>query len=704
MHEASERLATRPQAIAQLKRFLAVGLTAVGVDSLVFFVLSHLGQAPALAKGLSFVSGSVVAFLLNKYVTFVRPHFQVRELWRFGSLYLSTLGANVAVFGAVSTATAARWPWLCFLLATGTSTVMNYLGQRYWVFVDCAEQGREIFRAYTYRARDYMPALFCAVSCAGYLWGNYPTMFRNGEIWAEAAVNYFANARSLSLVENLFVLDFSYLPLFVRLWAMLVQSLGIPAAWVPVAYQSIALVIISACVAFFALPWFRILIASDTARVFVCAGIALCPDYEVKAFINFSYFLAIVFYLTLAWYCADTNVSRRRALLCGGLLLLAALSKPHFLSFAPILAVLTCLSIYRRQGWATLMLGLPLTGCLAQLLIAVMHRGQIDQAGPVPFGQVLSLSARWVPIGAVHQLVGRALLSPKLRYTVFAIVFGVLLVSVAWIRRRQWLTQSAWPLAIAFSTLCFGVFLSVAPYPDRYEPYGGHYPVIFVGGRHFFVPMLAIYLAFAITMARMLPRRWSPWLIALWLPLSYPFGWHHKGRDLGWPVANASSWQGFTSHVFAPSGGAPARGCIPINPHPWHFTQDCQVLADLENSHAHVLAPVAESYPTPPNAAFWHVDAVGMRLSEPHTGDRMLVAYDAENRELGRGVEIEATAAYLTHFYFPTPIARPKRVALLAPASPALSVVVDKTRGQPNWIWLGRMLPTPQETSSQAAR
>ncbi len=480
----------------------------------------------------------------------------------------------------------------------------------------------------------------------------------------------------------------------------------LPPVWAPFAYQYIALSIISACTAFFALPRFRVLMGSDVARVFVCGALVLASDYEVKTFISFSYYLAIVFYVTLAWCTVETKVSRRRAWVFGSLLAVAALSKPHFLSFAPILAILTGLSFYKRRLWASVLFVMPLAGCATQLLVALTHRAQITQDGSKPLRHVLSLWAQWAPMVVVQQLVGRAVLSPKMIYTIGAAIFGMVLLMLAWIRRRRWLTKSMWPLSIGISTLSFGSLLSITPYPHIYEPQGWHFPLGIMGNRHWFVPTVAMCLTIALVLGYMVPRRWSPLLIAAWLPLAWPFGWHDRPPVLGWPVTTSSAWQGLAPYVFSPPDGGPARGCIPINPHPWYYGLDCKLLLPLEDVHAQVLAPVAKSYAAPADAGLWSVDSIGLRLSISHAGNRTLVAYDAQEREVGRGVETASQTSYLTYFAFVPAAQRPHRVALVAPESPPLEIVVTHGPETPSWIWFGRQLPAPAqaEATSQAAR
>lgn len=115
----------------ELIRFLFAGFSAVCIDLISYKVLSNFLNYN-LAKGLSFFLGTIIAFLINKYWTFEKDKKSFREVWQFGLLYSATLTINVITnhyilinSGFIS---------LAFLIATGVSTVINFLGQKFWVF------------------------------------------------------------------------------------------------------------------------------------------------------------------------------------------------------------------------------------------------------------------------------------------------------------------------------------------------------------------------------------------------------------------------------------------------------------------------------------------------------------------------------------------------------------------------------------------
>jgi putative flippase GtrA len=118
----------------QLLRFLVVGCSAVATDFVTYTLLLHL-LAHAPAKTLAFIAGTIVAYVLNKYWTFEKPGTNHAELSRFVILYTSTLVANVAV-NATALLIFPTAILFAFLCATGTSTILNFIGQKWWVFTN----------------------------------------------------------------------------------------------------------------------------------------------------------------------------------------------------------------------------------------------------------------------------------------------------------------------------------------------------------------------------------------------------------------------------------------------------------------------------------------------------------------------------------------------------------------------------------------
>lgn len=115
----------------ELKRFLVAGLSAVGTDLITYYILLNF-LSHDFSKAISFLIGTVVAFVINKYWTFEKNEKSYKEMMKFGVLYSVTLGANVMTNNVVLEYT--NIVFLAFLLATGISTILNFIGQKFWVF------------------------------------------------------------------------------------------------------------------------------------------------------------------------------------------------------------------------------------------------------------------------------------------------------------------------------------------------------------------------------------------------------------------------------------------------------------------------------------------------------------------------------------------------------------------------------------------
>lgn len=115
----------------EMSRFLVAGFCAVGTDMGAYFLLLKVLPYD-YSKGISFLLGTIVAYFINKYWTFEKKTKLYGEMGKFAILYVSTLGANVLVNRIVLNLFQSNL--LAFFMATGVSTVLNFIGQKWWVF------------------------------------------------------------------------------------------------------------------------------------------------------------------------------------------------------------------------------------------------------------------------------------------------------------------------------------------------------------------------------------------------------------------------------------------------------------------------------------------------------------------------------------------------------------------------------------------
>lgn len=98
--------------------------------------LLFLDTPTAPAKGLGFIAGTIFAYFANRLWTFERAKGGRNVFALFVGLYLTTLVINVAVNSGVIAVMGEDELLLAlaFLMATGTSATLNFVGMRMIVF------------------------------------------------------------------------------------------------------------------------------------------------------------------------------------------------------------------------------------------------------------------------------------------------------------------------------------------------------------------------------------------------------------------------------------------------------------------------------------------------------------------------------------------------------------------------------------------
>jgi putative flippase GtrA len=134
------RLPSDAETRRQLGRFLVIGTSCVLVDLTVYQILAARFDMPLYAaKGISYLAGVVVGFVGNKWWTFRSTRRSTAEPISYLALYLVTLAVNVGCNQAMiaelrGLATANQAKWVAYLIATGVTTVLNFVGMRLFIF------------------------------------------------------------------------------------------------------------------------------------------------------------------------------------------------------------------------------------------------------------------------------------------------------------------------------------------------------------------------------------------------------------------------------------------------------------------------------------------------------------------------------------------------------------------------------------------
>ncbi len=132
--------ATRPEVrsglLSQLSRFVLVGCLSAVVDYGLYQGLLHLDVYVHLAKASSFVAGTTTAYLLNRRFTFTDATGGTTRFTGFLLLYGSTFFVNVGM-NALTLHVLPGMMFkvtICWVLAQGTATAINFLVLRTVVF------------------------------------------------------------------------------------------------------------------------------------------------------------------------------------------------------------------------------------------------------------------------------------------------------------------------------------------------------------------------------------------------------------------------------------------------------------------------------------------------------------------------------------------------------------------------------------------
>lgn len=116
-----------------------IGCGSVAIDYAVFTCLSASLSAD-VAKAISYVAGMLFGYFGSKYWTFRSARKSASEPLAFVALYALTLLVNVGVNRATLAGLGASATLVAFFAATGTTTVLNYLGLRLLAFRKGIEQ------------------------------------------------------------------------------------------------------------------------------------------------------------------------------------------------------------------------------------------------------------------------------------------------------------------------------------------------------------------------------------------------------------------------------------------------------------------------------------------------------------------------------------------------------------------------------------
>lgn len=658
----------------EIGRFLVVGCTAVLTDLLVYSVLIRFMPYPA-AKALSFIAGSVISYLANKFWTFEQHKKDHTEIIRFIVLYLSTLVANVLVNNA-ALFVFPTLVWFAFLCATGTSTILNFIGQKWWVFQPGPRSENALLLQIDTLLKWIKSINPYFVASVLLIWIAASKQFLSltvlPEVWLENGTNFFLAAYKNSFLGNLRELDFGYLALLPRTIAY-IAALPAFINHYPHITQWSGVTLLAMFISTFCLKPFRRIISSDIVRFFIAVTIGTIFFHDVEFFLfnNFAYvgFIFLIFVLYL-------EKEKSSLLSYIPLLLLATLlgaSKSYFVVLIPLYGIMLIWSARKKLIRSTVFYALPLLTMMVQALTIIRSQSSlattpIEAAPSSELNLSLIVSAVSDALFYYVQSVSHLFLQhgvPLYPLTANIIIIGILVV--LWGIIGYWAyTKQKKELVLFFlvSHISAVLYLMLtALLLNQSASFAAEYPAVswttffeFPHKRHFFIPFILIALANIAVIVNILRYRviQAGFVIALALVFWQRDPIQIKDEHYS-KVEYHGHWE--TYHRFAEDD----EFCIPINPFPWIAGKNCTILnGGLGSSFAPFVTiqkvTELELFHTYPFTRAWKVKAITLENDSAYSYQHItLVAYNFDGQEIARVSSLNPVFYQYQYFLFEEP-------------------------------------------------
>tara|TARA_B100000214_G_C23779462_1_gene540652 strand:+ start:61 stop:477 length:417 start_codon:yes stop_codon:yes gene_type:complete len=116
----------------QFIKYSLIGIVSLLIDfGIYIFAQSIISLSPSNAKIVSFITASINSFIMNKRITFNSKGLSFTQPIRFAILYIISLFFNSVTHDFVLKYST---DYLPFISATVISVLINFTGQKYWVF------------------------------------------------------------------------------------------------------------------------------------------------------------------------------------------------------------------------------------------------------------------------------------------------------------------------------------------------------------------------------------------------------------------------------------------------------------------------------------------------------------------------------------------------------------------------------------------
>jgi hypothetical protein len=411
------------------------------------------------------------------------------------------------------------------------------------------------------------------------------SMLLRGQMWAEMATNYYANAVSMPWYEQLFSTDAGYIPFPQRVAGLLGTVLDLPITSIPYYYSAVAVLGAAVLAGAVCLPIFRTVLPNDYLRFAVAMATLLVADYQTRTYINFTYFVILLALFIAAWALLER---RREAPLWMWVLPFLMLSKPAVLTVLPVivLAALVSRRRFRFIAAVTLLAGLvQFVQLVISLSSSMIYQGSDSGILSKVFWS-LAYFVGWLGRLVVGSETGAL-------DTVFAIAGVVVLLGLAALVAFARSSASALVVA-AVTSILFAMLLNGVSFSSTF---GGSLDLVaadperrLIGSAIGLFAIAAALLSALFEHPAVVRRRDAlkglPWLggfttalavglFAIWFGAS---GWLGSVAAASTPLAvgsaDVSQWQNQAGSLASDDEIV----CIPIGPFGWVYGRDCRDL------------------------------------------------------------------------------------------------------------------------------
>lgn len=420
----------------------------------------------------------------------------------------------------------------------------------------------------------------------------YPLFFLpafgiHAEMLAENATNYFNTAHTMPFLQGIQVTDYGYLPLIPRVLSYLIEWLGVSPSYVPMAYDLVASFFIALCVCSFVSSWGESVVRRTSLRYVFAFLIFMLPDYELKAFINFTYWLFIpLFLLTLRAWSEPESFNRKSWFGFVVLASLAILSKPLFFVLVPVFFLLGIKLLWsRRFILRAVLLGLIPLAVVVQLKVSeASHQLDIEAVNAKSFIYGLA----YVPVAVVEKIFGHIIVHNGARLVLFSIGLGFGFLFLWHIFKKTVLRErrELWTVFfIAAVIIYFNAFICLRTYAHYYQQISQFNlrPVMsLLAVRHWFFANLAAYF-FVLKFYDVFPKSLAKLRLFFLLLLLFA-GKHFSFSNLQMIYSSDSLSNGDWQSSLRTYGDLKSSEsfCIPINPMSWYYLKNCHIDGDQE--------------------------------------------------------------------------------------------------------------------------